>query len=121
MSLNWIDLLVFLAYMGGIVLFGASFYKKNKTKEAFTTGNQLIPSWVIGMSIFATYISSISFLALPAKAYATNWNAFVFSLSIPFASYFTLKFFIPLYRSIHSVSAYTYLEMRFGQIGRAHV
>lgn len=120
MSLNWIDLAIFFVYMAGIVLFGASFYRKNKTKEAFTTGNRNIPSWVIAMSIFATFVSSISFLALPAKAYASNWNAFVFSLSIPVAIWFSLKFFIPLYRSINSVSAYTYLEMRFGQWARIY-
>ncbi len=118
--MTWIDLSVFFAYMVGIVIFGASFYKKNKSKEAFTTGNRNIPAWVIGMSIFATFISSISFLALPAKAYATDWNAFVFSLSIPIASWFALKFFIPLYRSINSISAYSYLEIRFGRWARLY-
>ena len=114
-SLSGIDLLVFFLFITGVVLFGASFYRKSKTKEAFTIGNRNIPSWVIAMSIFATFISSISFLALPAKAYATNWNAFVFSLTIPVAMFFTWKFFIPLYRKVNSVSAYTYLEQRFGR------
>ena len=40
------------------------------------------------MSIFATYVSSISYLGYPGKAYAGNWNAFVFSLSIPIASFY---------------------------------
>lgn len=119
-SLNGTDLLVFFLYMIGIVLFGASFYRKNKTKEAFMVGNRNIPSWVIAMSIFATFISSISFLALPAKAYATNWNAFVFSLTIPVALFFSWKFFIPLYRNVNSVSAYSYLEKRFGRWARLY-
>jgi len=119
-SLSWLDLLVFFLFMFGIVLFGASFYRKNKTKEAFMLGNQNVPSWVIAMSIFATFISSISFLALPAKAYATNWNAFVFSLTIPIALVFSWKFFIPLYRKENSVSAYAYLEKRFGRWARVY-
>ena len=114
-TLSWIDLTVIFVYLTGVVLFGVSFYRKNKTKEAFMTGNRNIPSWVIAMSIFATFVSSISFLALPAKAYATNWNAFVFSLTIPIALIFSWKFFIPLYRNVNSVSAYTYLEKRFGR------
>ena len=119
-ALNWLDLLVFFLFIVGIVLFGASFYRKNKTKEAYTTGNQSLPSWVIAMSIFATFVSSISFLALPAKAYATNWNAFVFSLTIPVALFFSWKFFIPLYRNVNSVSAYAYLEQRFGRWARVY-
>jgi SSS family solute:Na+ symporter len=116
-----IDIFIFILYLIGIVLFGSSFYRKNKTSAAFTLGNNNIPTWVISMSIFATFVSSISYLALPGQAYLTNWNAFVFSLSIPFASFMAFKFFVPLYRSINSPSAYTYLEMRFGPWAKIYV
>ena len=66
------------------------------------------------MSIFATFVSSISFLGLPGDAYKSNWNPFVFSLSIPIATWLAAKVFIPLYRRVNSVSAYHYLEQRFG-------
>jgi len=116
-----IDIIIFIAYLIGIVLFGSSFYRKNKTSSAFTLGNNNIPTWVISMSIFATFVSSISYLALPGQAFNSNWNAFVFSLSIPFASFMAVKFFVPLYRSINSPSAYTYLEMRFGPWAKIYV
>ena len=109
-----IDIVVFIGYLLGVVLFGSSFYRKNKSSRAFTLGNNNIPTWVISMSIFATFVSSISYLALPGQAYQSNWNAFVFSLSIPFAIMMAVKFFVPLYRSVGSPSAYTYLEERFG-------
>jgi SSS family solute:Na+ symporter len=73
------------------------------------------------MSIFATYVSSISYLALPGQAYLTNWNAFVFSISIPLALFLAVKYFVPLYRSINSPSAYTYLEDRFGPWAKIYV
>jgi SSS family solute:Na+ symporter len=73
------------------------------------------------MSIFATFVSSISFLALPGIAYLSNWNAFVFSLTLPIASLFAIKFFVPLYRKVGSPSAYTYLEKRFGPWARIYV
>lgn len=116
-----IDIAIFLAYLFGIVLFGSSFYKKNKSASAFTLGNQRIPSWVVALSIFATFVSSISYLALPGQAYLSNWNAFAFSLSIPFASYMAVRFFVPLYRSVNSPSAYTYLEKRFGPWAKIYV
>ncbi len=116
-----LDLLVFFAYMAGITLFGASFFRRNRSAAAFTVGNQDLPAWVIGMSIFATFVSSISYLALPGSAYLGNWNAFVFSLSIPFAAWIAIRFFVPLYRRVGSPSAYTYLEQRFGPWARIYV
>lgn len=116
-----IDIIVFVAYLVGITLFGSSFFKKNRSSDSYSLGNSNIPSWVIAMSIFATFVSSISFLALPGNAYLTNWNAFVFSLSIPISLWVAVKYFIPLYRKINSPSAYTFLETRFGPWARIYV
>lgn len=115
-----LDLIVFFVYMVGVTAFGSSFYRKNKSSAAFTLGNSAIPGWVVTMSIFATFVSSISFLALPGNAFQSNWNAFVFSLSIPVASYMAVKFFVPLYRKANSPSAYAYLETRFGPWARVY-
>lgn len=120
MKLPVTDTIVFLMYIIGIVVFGASFYFRNRTADAFTSGGGNLPSWVVGLSIFATFVSSISFLALPGNAYQTNWNGYVFSLSIPIAVFFAVKFFVPLYRSINSVSAYSFLEKRFGPWARIY-
>lgn len=116
-----IDVVIFFVYLVGITVFGGSFYRKNKTSAAFTLGANNIPGWVIGMSIFATFVSSISYLALPGQAFMSNWNAFVFSLSIPIAIVVALYFFVPHYRKINSPSAYTYLEGRFGSWARIYV
>ena len=120
MNLSFPDALVFFLLVLSNVIFGASFYFRNRTSAEFTAGNQKIPAWVAGMSIFATFVSSISFLALPGKAYTSDWNAFVFSLSIPIASILAVKFFVPLYRNIGNISAYYYLELRFGPWARTY-
>lgn len=119
--MTWIDYVIFFVYLLGITVFGSSFFKKNRTAASFTLGSNSIPPWVIAMSIFATFVSSISFLALPGNAYLTNWNAFVFSLSIPLALVIAMKYFVPLYRKINSPSAYTFLENRFGSWARMYV
>ena len=72
------------------------------------------------MSIFATFVSSISFLGLPGDAFKGNWSPFVFSLSIPIATILAAKIFIPLYRGVNSVSAYHYLEEKFGYWARCY-
>lgn len=119
--MNSIDLIVFIVYIVGISIFGGSFFKKNRTSSSFTLGDNVIPGWVVTMSIFATFVSSISYLALPGSAYLSNWNAFAFSLSLPIASLIAVKFFVPLYRKINSPSAYTYMEQRFGPWARIYV
>ena len=73
MNLPFIDLLVFLVYMTGIVLFGCSFFLKNRSSDQYTSGGGKMPSWAVGMSILATLISSITFLAYPGEGFSSNW------------------------------------------------
>lgn len=115
-----IDIIIFLLFTGGVVAFGCSFFKKKGTSEEFTSAGRSLPGWVVGMSIFATYVSSISYLGYPGKAFSGDWNAFVFSLSIPIASYFAARYFVPFYRSQDSISAYSFLENRFGPWARIY-
>ena len=115
-----IDIIVFLLFTGGVVAFGCSFFKKKGTSEEFTSAGRSLPGWVVGMSNFATYVSSISYLGYPGKAFSGDWNAFVFSLSIPIASYFAARYFVPFYRSQDSISAYSFLENRFGPWARIY-
>ena len=115
-----IDFVIFLVFTLGVVVFGCSFFKKGSSADEFTSASHSIPGWVVGMSIFATYVSSISYIGYPGKAFASNWNAFAFSLSIPIASYFAAKYFVPFYRHGGSVSAYTFLEEKFGAWARIY-
>ena len=74
---SWIDLAVISAYLVGTTILGSSFYFRKGSGDAktFMAGGGRIPGWALALSIFATYVSSISFLALPAKAYLTTWWA----------------------------------------------
>ena len=122
MELTILDYIVFFVFVGGVALWGCSFYKSSKKgAAAFTKAEGAIPTWVVGMSIFATFVSSISFLGLPGGSYAGNWNYLVFSLTIPIATWLAAKVFIPLYRGVGSVSAYHYLEMKYGYWARCYV
>ncbi len=118
--MHLIDFIVFIVFTLGVVVFGCSFFKKGSSADEFTSAGHSIPGWVVGMSIFATYVSSISYIGYPGKAFAADWNAFVFSLSIPIASYFAAKYFVPFYRHSGSVSAYTFLEEKFGAWARLY-
>ncbi len=119
---NWVDIGVIILYLIGITAFGCSFYfrKGGRSAKAFMVGGGNIPNWVVSLSLLATFISSISFLALPAKAYLTNWNPYVLSLTVPVAVVVSALVFVPFYRRIGCISAYAYLEDRFGVWARLY-
>ena len=79
-----------------------------------------LPGWAVGLSMFGSYVSSISFLANPGKAYADNWNPFVFSLATPIAAAIAVRWFMPFYRHSGEISAYEHLEHRFGPWARTY-
>lgn len=115
-----LDLAIILLYLVGMVLVGFWFSRKNKNSEAFTKASGLIPGWAIGFSIYATFLSSNTFLGVPGKAFGGNWNAFVFSISMPLAAWIAVKYFVPFYRNTGEISAYTHLEKRFGPWARTY-
>ncbi len=118
--MDTLDSIVLLLYVLAITGFGLLFYRRASNTEGFTVANRRLPGWVIGLSIFGTYLSSISFLALPGKAYSSNWSILAFALSLPIAAYVATRWFIPLYRSTRDISAYAYLERRFGLWARMY-
>lgn len=115
-----LDFTIIGIYLIAMVLVGFYFSRKNKNAEQFTVASGLIPGWAIGLSIYATFLSSNTFLGVPGKAYGGNWNAFVFSLSMPFAAWIAVRYFIPFYRNTGNISAYTHFEKRFGPWARVY-
>jgi SSS family solute:Na+ symporter len=115
-----LDWFVLLGYFAVTMSVGFYFWRKSRSTESFTAAGRSLPGWVCGLSIFATYLSSISYLALPGKSFVANWNPFVFSLSIPIATWIAVRWFIPYYRASGEISAYALLEHRFGLWARLY-
>lgn len=114
------DWAVLVTYFAATMSIGFYFWRKSRSTEGFTAAGRSLPGWVCGLSIFATYVSSISYLALPGKSFAGNWNPFVFSLAIPIATWASVRWFLPYYRASGEVSAYALLEHRFGVWARLY-
>lgn len=119
-NLPILDITIILLYLLAMVLVGVYFARKNKSAEQFTKASGKIPGWAIGLSIYATFLSSNTFLGVPGKAFGGNWNAFVFSISMPLAAWVASKYFVPFYRSVGGISAYSHLEHRFGPWARTY-
>lgn len=120
-SISAIDYFIIVIYLVGTTVFGIWFVKNSRDMKGFTLGGNIIPGWALGLSVMATYFSSISFLANPGKSYASDWSPFVFSLTLPIAMLVASKWFIPLYRNQVRTTAYEYLEQRFSLWARLYM
>jgi SSS family solute:Na+ symporter len=118
--LRHLDLAILLIYNVGVVAFGCWFVRRSRSSEHFMAAGRSLPGWAVGLSIFGSYVSSISFLANPGKSYDTNWNFFTFAFSLPLAAWVAVKYFVPFYRQAGEVSAYHHLEHRFGAWARTY-
>ncbi len=114
------DLTVIIIYMFSMIAVGIYFSRKNNNSEQFSTASGNIPGWALGLSFYATFLSAITFLGDPGKSFGSNWNPFVFSLSIPFAAILATKYFVPFFRNSGEISAYSHLEKRFGAWARTY-
>src|SRR6188768_511708 len=119
-SLPIIDIAIIGLYLLGMVGVGVYFSRKNTSTDQFTKASGHIPGWALGISLYATFLSSYTFLGVPGKAFGSNWNSFVFSLSMPLAAWIAAKYFVPFYRKSGEISAYTHLEHRFGAWARTY-
>lgn len=114
------DTAVLLAYFVFTMAVGLAAARKGNSVEGFIAADRALPGWLTGLSILGSFVSSISFLALPGKSFASDWNPFVWSLSMPIATWISVKYFVPFYRKAGSVSAYEHLEKRFGAWARSY-
>jgi SSS family solute:Na+ symporter len=120
-NISSLDYLIIVIYLIGTTIFGSWFVKQSRDMKGFTLAGKIIPGWAIGLSLMATYLSSISYLANPGKSYASDWRPFVFSLTLPIAILIASKWFVPLYRNKVQTTAYEYLEQRFSLWARVYM
>jgi SSS family solute:Na+ symporter len=119
-NLRILDLAIIALYLAAMIGVGVYFSRKNSNPEQYSSASGKIPGWAIGLSIYATFLSSNTFLGVPGKAFGTNWNALVFSISMPLAAWVAARYFVPFYRATGEISAYTHLEKRFGSWARTY-
>lgn len=114
MKLDNLDIVTLLAYLMGMAAIGIYFSRKNTSTEEYFVGGRSISGWVIGLSLVGTSISSITFLAYPADAFKTGWLRYLPNLMLPLAVVIAAYVFLPFFRRGDTMTAYQYLEERFG-------
>ncbi len=112
-SFGWLNWVVLVLYLLGMLGLGAYFMRQEGGSDDFFRGGGRVPWWAAGISIYATMLSAITYMSIPAKAYATNWTYYPMLITILLVSYPVVKYYIPYFRKLNITSAYEYLEQRF--------
>ena len=108
-----LDIVVIALYFLILAWMGYFFSKRQKSTEDYFKGGGRIPWWAAGLSIFGTALSAITFMAIPAKTFATDWSYFMLNMTIFLMAPLIVFWFIPFFRKLNVTTAYEFLESRF--------
>lgn len=101
-----------------LLVLGISIYvsrKMSASTDDFFLGGQNIPWWAAGLSIFGSKLSALTFIAIPAKTYATDWVYIFANAMIVVVAPIVISFFLPYFRKLNITSVYEYLSFRFNK------
>ena len=115
---GWLNWTVLALYLVGMLGMGFYFMRKENGADDFFKGGGRIPWWAAGISIYATMLSAITYMTIPAKAYTTNWTYYPMLWMILLVSFPVIKYYLPYFRKLNVTSAYEILEKRFNLFTR---
>ena len=119
-GLRWLDPVVVVAYMVGVTLVGVWFSRKQTSTEEYFVAGRSVPSWAMGLSLLATLISSVTFVAYPGSSYGGDWSQLVPGFMALAVVAIGGMVIIPFYRHAVGMSTYEYFERRFGRPTRIY-
>ena len=117
-SFGWLNWTILALYLTGMLGMGIYFMRKENGADDFFKGGGRIPWWAAGISIYATMLSAITYMTIPAKAYTTNWTYYPMLWMILLVSFPVIRYYLPYFRKLNVTSAYEILEQRFNLFTR---
>src|SRR5229473_4021229 len=120
MGLRWIDAVLVVAYLVAILAIGLRFAHRQTTTETYFVAKRSIPAWALGLSMLATIISAVTFIAYPGAGYAGDWSLLVTGVMVVVVPAMVGFVVIPFYRQAVGMSTYEYFGKRFGYPARVY-
>ena len=114
MVLNSIDYAVIAVYLLAITAFGSWFARFQKTTRDYFLTDRSVPWWAICFTIVATETSTLSFIGVPAGAYAGNMAFLQIAIGYIVGRILVSILFIPAYFRGELFTSYELLQRRFG-------
>ncbi len=114
-ELNLIDWLVCVGYLAVVFGLALKSARGQRDNEDYFVGGRTMNWLAVGVSVFATSFSSISFLGLPQRGAYQDFSFYLTILFIPFVITPVLWWvFVPMFVRLQVSSGYEYLGRRFG-------
>ena len=104
-GLHWIDGIIIALYAFGMIALGWFYRKRQKSVDEYFVGNRTMNPVLIGVSMFVTLFSTISFLATPGELYGKGPVFLTQSLAIPFYYLAVAYLVVPAYKRFRVISA----------------
>lgn len=117
-SLNTIDLVIIAGYLMAMIGIGVYYSLSNKTAEDYLLGSRRMPPRSVGLSLFASLLSTISFLAWPGEVIKHGPSVLFQALAYPIVFFLVGWFLIPKIMKQPVTSAYELLEAQLGLVPR---
>ncbi len=112
--LTWPDYAVVVACLLALLAIGGAFTRQQRGTTDFFLARRRIPWWAACLSFLATEISAVTIIAVPATAYAENWEYAQFFIGSSLAKFVVALLFIPAFYRYNCVTIYEFLGHRFG-------
>lgn len=113
-----LDYIILGVYFVGLLGIGVFFFRSTGTTKDFFLAGKRIPWWAAGISIFGTQLSAITFIAIPARAYSSDWLYFIGMMFNILVAPVIIYLFLPFFRRLDVTTAYEYLQRRFNPLVR---
>lgn len=110
-ALDWV---IIACYAFGVILLGWWVGRKQETTSEYFIGSGRMNPIFIGVSLFATLLSTISYLSIPGEMYAKGPATLAGNLALPFIFLIVGYGLLPIYMKHRVTSAYELLEARLG-------
>ncbi|MEQ8788777.1 MAG: sodium/solute symporter [Pirellulaceae bacterium] len=111
-----LDYLICGGYLVLVIALGWWCARGQKTNTEYFVGSRKMNWLAVGISLFATTFSALSFVGLPREAAYEDYHLYTAILFIPLvAAPIAGWLFVPLYHNLQLISAYEYLERRFNR------
>ncbi|MEO5997701.1 MAG: sodium/solute symporter [Chitinophagaceae bacterium] len=113
-SLALLDWLVIAAYLLSMLGIGFYYSRKNKNENDFFLGGGKMNPIALGLSLFASVTSSLSYIGWPGEIIKYGPVMFAGVISFPFIYFVVGWFLIPMFKKMNVTSAYEILEIKLG-------
>lgn len=113
-DLTSLDIVILVVYMVAMMGIGVYYSILTTDSDSYLLGDRRMSSWTIGLSLFATILSTISFLAWPGEIIRHGPAIFCQIIAYPVAFVIVGWFLIPRIMQYPVTSAYELLESRLG-------